>query len=396
MGDTAWSLACNLSQQEVVDYLNNRQAKGFNAFSVNLIEHYYSRQTPAWFNYYGHQPFNVPGDFSTPNDNYWQMIDFIFQQASSRNILVLAFHSYNGFGGGVEGWYQEMVSSGASKLYTYGRFLGNRYAAFNNIFWMSGADYDAPDKALLKALVDGISSVVPNAIHSHHGQRGTDTLAYWAGDTDWFQVNSLYDALNVSASLANNAYAAANWKPFFRIEDTYEQTGVSDKIIRMLAYGSVLQGGMGAVYGHVAIWPFGGRYLVYSPLSWQQAMDSACARSMTHFSALFTSRNWIRLVPDYGTRTFMTNGWGAAPDFNFAALATDRAFGIAYLSSAPSGVTIDLGKLAGPDVRCRWYDPTNGAYREIGTLPASGFRAFSPPANNAGGFSDWVLLMEST
>ncbi len=395
LGDTAWSLACNLSREEVVEYLNNRQAKGFNAFSVNLVEHFYSKQTPAWINTYGHPPFNTPGDFSTPNGDYWELIDFIFQQASSRNMLVLAFHSYNGYEGGVEGWYQEMRSTGVSKLYSYGQFLGTRYAAFRNILWMSGGDYDAPDKALLKAVVDGIDSVVPNALHSHHGGRETDALAWWSGDLDWFEVNSLYDRLNVSASLANNAYTSPNWKPFFRIEDTYERPDVSERIIRMLAYGSVLQGGTGAVYGHVAVWPFGGFFLVFSPLTWREAMDSACAHSMTHFAVVFTTRNWTQLVPDYDTRTFMTNGWGADPDFNFAALAADRSFGIAYLSSAPSGLTIDLGRLAGPNVRCRWYDPVNAAYQEIGTFAASGSRAFNPVGNNVGGFSDWVLVMES-
>ncbi len=396
LGDTAWSLACNLSREEVVEYLNNRQAKGFNAFSVNLVEHHYSKHTPPWLNYYGDQPFSVPGDFSTPNGDYWQMIDFIFQQASLRNMLILAFHSYNGFGGGNEGWYQEMTSNGVPKLFSYGQFLGTRYAAFKNVMWMSGGDYDAPDKSLLKAVVNGINSVFPNALHSHHGHRETDTLHYWSGDLAWFKVNALYDRLGHSATLANTAYTSPNWKPFFRIEDTYEQAAVSDTTIRMLAYGSVLQGGMGAVYGHVAVWPFGGRFLVPSPLTWREAMDSACARSMMHFAALFTARSWTKLVPDYGNRTFMTNGWGADPDFNFAALAADGSFGIAYLSRAPSGLTIDLGKLAGPAVRCRWYDPTNAAYQEIGTFPASGLRLFNPVGDNAGGFSDWVLVMEST
>jgi len=396
LGDMAWSMASNLSREEVVEYMNNRQQKGFNTLALGLVEHYYSKHTPAWQNHYGHEPFSVTGDFSTPNDDYWQMIDFIFQQASLRNMLVLAFHSYNGYEGGVEGWYEKMKSNGVPKLFSYGQFLGSRYSAFNNVLWMSGGDYDAPNKALLKAVVNGINSVVPNSLHSHHGHRETDALTHWSGDLDWLSVNSLYDRLGMSASLAHHAYASRNWKPFFRIENTFEQPAVSDTTIRMLAYGSVLQGGMGAVYGHVAVWPFGGRYLVYSPLNWRQAMDSAVARSMTYFAALFTARSWTKLVPDYGTRTLMTNGWGDDGDFNFAALANDGSFGIAYFSSVPSGLTIDLSKLAGPKVECRWYDPTNAEYRHIATLPASGLKVFDPVGDNAGGFSDWVLVVETT
>ena len=391
-------MASNLSREEVVEYLNNRQAKGFNAFSFNLVEHFYSRHSPPWFNVYGHAAFNVTGDFSTPNDAYWQMIDFILQQAAARNMLAIAFHSYHGYQGGIEGWYEKLKANGPSKLYSYGQFLGTRYRAFSNVLWMSGGDYDPPDRSLLRAVVDGINSVIPNALHSYHGHRSTDALAHWSNDLGWFQVNALYDSMDVSASLAHNAYRSSNWKPFFRIEDTYERPDVSDKFIRMLAYGSVLQGGMGAVYGHVAVWPFGGPFLVFSPLMWREAMDSAGAYSMSHFAALFTTRNWTRLVPDYGTRTFMTNGWGGNPDFNFAALASDGSFAIAYFTTVPSNLTIDLGKLAGPNVLCRWYDPTNGMYREIGTFAASSSiaNAFNPLSNNAEGLSDWVLVMEST
>ena len=395
MGDTAWSLAVNLQQSEIVEYLDNRKAKGFNAFNVNLIEHYYDKQTPP-ANAYGNGPFLTPGDFSTPNNNYWTLIDFIFQQAAARKMLVLAFHSYQGYGGGSEGWYQEMAASGASKLFTYGQFLGNRYRSFNNILWMAGGDYDAPDKTLCRAVVNGINSAMPNAMHSYHGARRTDALSYWAGDLNWFKVNALYDSMDTSQTLANTAYTSPNWKPFFRIEDTYEQSAKPDRQIRMLAYGSVLQGGMGAVYGHVAVWPFGGPYVVASPLTWRQAMDSACAASMTQFYTLFASRQWTKLVPDYNTRTFMTSGWGANPDFGFAALAGDRSFGIAYVANGAAGLTINLAQLAGPNVWCRWFDPTNGTLSSIGAFTNAGSRTFTSPGNNAGGHSDWVLLLESS
>ena len=44
IGDTAWSLAGQLGPTDVITYLNDRQAKGFNAIEVNAIEHYFSDQ----------------------------------------------------------------------------------------------------------------------------------------------------------------------------------------------------------------------------------------------------------------------------------------------------------------------------------------------------------------
>jgi hypothetical protein len=39
IGDTAWSLAGQLGPTDVITYLNDRQAKGFNTIEVNAIEH---------------------------------------------------------------------------------------------------------------------------------------------------------------------------------------------------------------------------------------------------------------------------------------------------------------------------------------------------------------------
>lgn len=66
-GDTAWSLIAQLRREDAATYLRDREARGFNAILVNLIEHFSSRP-PA--NDYGHQPFLTPGDFTTPGEDY--------------------------------------------------------------------------------------------------------------------------------------------------------------------------------------------------------------------------------------------------------------------------------------------------------------------------------------
>jgi hypothetical protein len=56
-------------------------------------------------------------------------------------------------------------------------------------------------------------------------------------------------------------------------------------------------------------------------------------------------------------------------------------------------VTIDMTKIAGR-VRARWYDPTNATYSLIGVFPNVGTHDFTPPATNAAGDGDWVLVLE--
>jgi hypothetical protein len=46
-------------------------------------------------------------------------------------------------------------------------------------------------------------------------------------------------------------------------------------------------------------------------------------------------------------------------------------------------------------LRARWFDPTSAIYSPIGNYAASGTQAFTPPASNAGGAHDWVLLLDT-
>jgi hypothetical protein len=61
-------------------------------------------------------------------------------------------------------------------------------------------------------------------------------------------------------------------------------------------------------------------------------------------------------------------------------------------------ITIDMSKLAGPNVKAQWVDPANGATSTIpgSPFPAFGARSMQPAANNSSGFGDWVLVLEAT
>jgi Putative collagen-binding domain of a collagenase len=87
--------------------------------------------------------------------------------------------------------------------------------------------------------------------------------------------------------------------------------------------------------------------------------------------------------------------FGRWHDRAVAAVDSERSFALAYLPAARS-VLIDVGLLKGPSATARWYDPAGGVFRPAALDRArKGVQELSPPARNAAGFSDWVLLVEA-
>ena len=59
-------------------------------------------------------------------------------------------------------------------------------------------------------------------------------------------------------------------------------------------------------------------------------------------------------------------------------------------------ISLDLSRIAGPNVRLRWFDPGNGAFSTLTTQAASGTLSVPSHGNNSTGFSDWVIYAEAT
>ncbi len=69
-GDSAWSMIAAATREKVEHYLADRRSRGFNTVLVSLIEHRFSQNPPA--NAYGINPFTSAGDFTTPNEAYFE------------------------------------------------------------------------------------------------------------------------------------------------------------------------------------------------------------------------------------------------------------------------------------------------------------------------------------
>jgi hypothetical protein len=388
-GEAAWSLIAALTREKAEVYLDDRRARGFNAVLVSLIEHHFLKNPPA--NVYGEMPFTVPGDFTTPNEAYFEHADWVLRRARDLGFVVLLAPAFLGSEGGGDGWYREMVAAGTDKLRSYGRFLGKRYSSFKNIIWVQAGDFNPPDKGVVNAIAEGIAETAPGALQTAHCAPETTALDYWAGES-WLTLNNIYTYGRVQ-SAASKENGRTGQMPFLLIESAYEnEHGATAQRLRMQAYDALLSGAAGQVFGNNPIWHFDGPGLYPAPVDWERALASPGAKSMRHLNELMGSVAWWTLEP---SQRLAINDDAVLMERAVGARAKDGSFAIIYLPGARA-ITVELSELAGPRVTADWFDPAIGSFISTGAdLSLNGTHVFQPPGVNGGGSKDWVLLLRT-
>lgn len=399
-GDAAWSIIAELRKEEAESYLRNRAQKGFNAILVNLIEHWNCSNPPN--NAYGEGPFNVPGDFSTPNEKYFEHADWVIRKAAESKILVLLEPMYLGSAnfvsaiGGHEGWFEEVMSNNLERCLEYGRYLGKRYGDFDNILWLIGADRN-PGQSLERLNMIALGIKEYDKRHLLTGDCAPEeSPADEFSSGGWMDLNNAYSYEIVHRKLLD-AYNRTPVMPFFLKESTYEgEHNASEVQIRRQAYWAVLCGGFGHVFGNFRIWSFGTqranllKFRVWGNVTtdWHKAMDTPGSIGMLHWGELFRSLPWFDLIPDQ-KHEVVTEGFGELRglDYLSAACSADGSTVVAYMPTARA-ITVDLTKMSGKRVNTWWYDPRTGTATTAAEFPTDGSREFIPPGNG-----DWVLIL---
>jgi hypothetical protein len=376
-GDAPWSLIAGLTREEAEQYLDKRRQQGFNSIIVNLIEHKF--RGPV--NRFGEGPFTTPGDFSTPNEKYFEHADWVIRKAAEKGFQVLLAPIYLGYIGTDEGWVEEALKNGPAKSRTWGRYVGKRYRDFDNIIWLIGGDRN-PETARedVDAIVDGIKEFDQRhifAAHCHPENSGIDQYR----KEGWLDLNTTY-TYNIVHGMLSNDYNRVPAMPFVLIESTYEgEHNASAVQVRRQAYWAVLCGGTGQFMGNRPIW-------LFDP-GWQAALDSVGAQDMTRWKELFTSRPWYLLAPDQ-KHEVVVDGLGEfrGLDYLAAARTEDGALVIAYMPTARA-ITVDMTKIAGKSAKAWWFNPRTGKSTAAGEFPTNGKKQFTPP-----GDGDWVIVLD--
>ena len=377
LGDAPWSLISGLTREEAELYLENRRRKGFNSIIVNLIEHKF--RGPV--NRYGERSFTTPGDFSTPNEKYFEHADWVIRKAGEKGIQVFLAPIYLGYIGTDEGWFEETLANGPEKCRNWGRYVGRRYREFDNLVWMIGGDRN-PDKvrAEVNAVVLGIKEFDNRHLFTAHCHPENSAIDQFKDD-GWLDLNDTYTYGIVHRMLLAD-FNRVPAIPFVLTESTYEgEHNASALQIRRQAYWALLCGATGQFMGNRPIW-------LFDP-GWQAALDSTGAQDMARLQALFTSRPWYELVPDQ-KHEVVVDGLGEfrGLDYLAAARTADGGTVMAYLPSART-FTVDMTKVAGQKAKMWWFNPRTGQADSAGEFPTSTKKQFTPSSEG-----DWVLVLD--
>src|SRR5258706_7654978 len=126
LADTAWQMPIKLNRADVDYYLTDRAAKGFTAIQMVALD------TPSDYNQYG-QLALLNNNPATPNNAFFQQIDYIVSKAASLGLYVSFMPT----------WGRNVGETGGrlfnpANAYAYGKYLGTRYRNASNIIWING------------------------------------------------------------------------------------------------------------------------------------------------------------------------------------------------------------------------------------------------------------------
>ena len=409
-GDSAWSLAAELSEEETIRYLDDRHSRGFNAILFNLIEAAFTDHTPRWSNAEGEAPFADMNDWTTANEAYFAHVDWLLRELEQRGMLALVVPAYIGYDCGPQGWCERMFANGVDRLEQYGRFVGARYRDFPNIVWIEGGDLtpsttgDPSQMDLVNAVANGIAAG-DGGEHYHAAHWGRGTSGADVPDLSWLDIDTTYPTSKapVDEQVLADYQRDTGALPVLLIEASYEnEHATSMRRLRSQMFEPVLSGGCGFLFGNFPVWSFwdpdapewpnDGEF----PRGWTTALGSAGAGAGRIAGEFFRALPWDELLPDTG-HVIVTAGFGTYGDetYALAAATPDRRTVVAYFTG-PLTATINMSVLPGP-ARARFFDPALGVFTEIDGSPFanSGSREIAPPGLNGDGSDDWLLVLEA-
>jgi hypothetical protein len=350
-GDAMWDAPFNLTLADLRTYLDDRQAKGFNAMLtyVSTPAAYFVGSNAPWALQLGGSaagvsalPFlknisggtwdgdptfaNFDADFSQPNDAFFAWMAQVADEAAMRGMVLLLFPAYLGFNNGAnDGWYQTLTNAGNTTTVcsNFGQYLANGHGVFTgfkdrpNIIWVAGGDMlptnGSAGALRMKAILTGL-------------QAAGDThliTAHWRSDYLTRDQTDMASLINVQASYTHGnyptagptyaegraLYSATPTLPTFLIETNYwGDYGATPAQHRYFQWGAALSNVGGTTFGFTPFWGFAvspdGSTAVgnTTPTSWQASFSYATTNKPkgpnTYVSA---SGNWYRLTANPGT-----------------------------------------------------------------------------------------------
>lgn len=409
LGDTAWELFHRLTREEAELYFANRQEKQFTVIQAVALAEFDGLNTP---NRYDHRPL-IDNDPTRPNEDYFALVDEYIDMAAAHNLYIGLLPTW---GDKVTPmWGAGPAVFNPENAYTYGRFLGKRYASRTNVIWImggdrpplhEGSDYRPIYREMARGIREGVAAPV---LMTYHPMGGRST-GEWLHEEDWLDMNMMQSGHGGGHDVPVWNMITVDWertpaKPTLDGEPNYEDHPVNpwpkwdpatgyyrDHDVRKQCYRSVLAGACGVTYGHHSVWQMCDEAvnppINHADRSWREALDRPGARQVRHLRALIEARPFFSRVPD---QSIIYGDPGEGGQHTQASRDGNGRYALIY-TPEPRTISVHVEKLSGAQFIATWVDPRTGEWSEPeGPYPRRGVHTFTPPQ----GGPDWVLVIDT-
>jgi hypothetical protein len=395
LADTDWTIAQRLKWDDVEYLMQKRKSQGFTVFQIVALD---PEQDKEMRNPAGDKAL-LNDNLSTPNEKYFQYLDWILDKAEEFGFYVLLLPVWGELvvGHNWMGEFSEKIVT-AENAYEFGRWIGNRYKDRPNIIWCLGGDRQpihlgVEYKDVWRNMAEGIAKGVLNrdlkhnvkdpdwhkiliTYHScHEAETGEcSTMSYWTDDDAWISfimIQSGHGLTPKNYELVKKDYDREIPMPVFDGEPAYEQMPTTWPIgsdfhegwmVRKRAYWSLFAGSFGHTYGHPSVcWMISEKERdSFRRYSWFDAMDQEGAWQMKILRDFLESRDLSQCIPCQEILTEQSEKSEDILDEHIqACVERDGKFSCVYF---PSGgkETIDLSWLKGHYLQMWWLNPRDG------------------------------------
>lgn len=390
LGDTAWELFSKLSEEEIILYLNNRKALGFNVIQTIFV---------------------LKGDKDYSDMSYWSFVSKMIDYANSIGLYMAMFPIW--------GSTLRQMNLSILEVKKYAKFLTS-YFKQDNIIWVLGGDIRGDYSIeLFEAFGNELKHLDNERLVTFHPFGRTGSYL-WFNDSKWLDFNMFqsghrrYDQLDVRSmddsswddatfGESNYKYVIKNFsydikKPCLDGEPSYEGVvqGLHDHTqpyweahhIRRYAYFNVLEGACGHTYGNNAIIQFhrmdeDGKYGVRE--SWIDALQSPGGAQMQYLKILMESIDFTKGKSN--TKLVLNQDIRCERISCF----TSDSFILCYTYTGRA-IKLALSDYKNKKLYGYWVNPENGVKEFIREFMGYNEFDFIPPKRNELA-NDWILLL---
>jgi len=404
LADTAWELFHKLTREEIDLYLTERSRQGFTVIQAVALSEFEGLTVP---NAYGRVPLKTAGGRIAPehpdtdgDDCYWNTVDYAVRRAGELGLCIGFLPSWGDKWNIKWGKGPEIFTP--ANAFQYGKWIGERYGAYDNIIWILGGDRPVEtdeQREIIDKMASGLRQGEPRRHLMTFHPVGEHSSADYVAGKDYVDFHMIQSGHGVgrcyeSWQMLRETYALEP-KPFLNGEPRYEDHPACFNVsynylwdaadARMNLYWDVLEGACGHTYGNHCIWSFNREMSDYFPLRWKDALIHEGARTMRYAADLRLSRDYFSLRP----APEMADDNGGVTGH----IARARGDGYAFIYS-PLGapVFIHFGALGFPAIKASWYNPRNGLMKTDMIVPGKGSGLMAPPSGGKG--NDWVLVLD--